>query len=881
MARQLRLNTRRMTAPRIHNGTVDRTRLTGLSHRLPGHQLVLVHAPAGSGKTTLLGQWHEMLQQAGAWAAWYSASETERDRINLADSLLLAIQNDKARTPGSGIDIAPFSDSNEAIERLVAQLKLSTEAREPVDRHLILFIDDFHLIDGEAEAATINALLSAFAETLTLVLASRIRPALPLGRLRARGELLELAVSDLQFSVSETRSFFRSALGLELSMEESAQLHGTTEGWAAGLRLASLVPSGLSNNFWQGAPAGSQRAFAEYFLDEVFAGLPDDAIRFLECTSILDSLTPDLCDALMQEPGSAAVLERIERSQLFITELHGRQRWYKYHHLFQEFLQARLQTHGPEMIIGLHERACEWFITANLPIEAVHHAFQARMPERAAELIERYCTYDYLSFGRFETYYRWMTQLPKEYREARPLLMFLLIWRYINTRQFLKAEQTLGVIETAARNPASTASRIARETGIDIAGRLDLMRALIGAYDGNLARARHHCNKLEERPLDQLAFGLVDYHSIRSYVAYNDGDLDLAERLTWRANAAYEEIACHWGKIHSQCIAVMSYIARGRLSDAAQVLSGTLESARIHFSDQSYMVALPAVLDGLLAYNQGNLERAENLWVSALSRSGHGLATGLTERQEIAICGLVRAYDATGRSQEASALLLTYSRRAFETEDFRLEFRLNIELADRAFKLGNLLEARRYFERVMTRHPEALARFPASAWQVWEPFGLMEVREKIAVQASTEAIMILDRLAQSARAQDRICSALCCEAFAARVEGQTETSFASIRDNARGIGMLRLFDDFADRVPIGGTYHVTQAMPQNPANQTELTAREQEVLALLQHGLSNTEIVDVLGIKMNTVKSHLKNLFSKLGVRSRAQAMAKTRSIRD
>ena len=817
-----------------------------------------------------------MLQAAGAWTAWYSASETERDRISLADFLLLAVRDEQAGLPGSGIDIAPFSDSDEAVERLVAQLKLSTHAKAPAERHLTLFIDDFHLIDGEEEAETINALLSTFSDTLTLVLASRIRPALPLGRLRARGELLELTVSELQFSVAETQSFFRSASGRELSMEESAKFHDTTEGWAAGLRLASLVSGSPSDGFWQGAPAGSQRAFAEYFLDEVFAGLPEDVIRFLEFTSILDNLSPDLCDAVMGKPGSAPVLERLERSQLFITELNGRQRWYKYHHLFQEFLQARLQARGSDMAVRVHQRASEWFIAANSPIEAVHHAFQARMPERAAELIERYCTYDYLSFGRFETYYRWMTQLPKEHREGRPLLMFLLVWRYINTRQFLQAEQTLSAIEEAARDPAGSVSRIARETGIDVVGRLDLMRALIAAYGGHLATARQYCDRLEERPLDQLAFGLVDYHSIRSYVAFNEGDLDLAERLTWRANAVYEEIACHWGKIHSQCIAAMSYIARGRLADAAQVLGGTMESARAHFSDHSYMVALPATLDGLLAYNQGNLERAESLWLGALPRNG-GLATGLTERQEIAIRGLVRVYDLTGRSQEASALLLTYSRRAFETEDFRLEFQLNIEQADRAFKFGNLLEARRYFERVMMRHPEALARFPRSNWQIWEPFGLMEARERIAAQAPAEAIAILSRLAQSARSQDRLCSALCCEAFAARIEAQSEASLASLRDRARSFGLMRLFDDFADVPTTGGAWSAaTRTTSQASGDRTELTAREREILTLVQRGLSNTEIVDVLGITLNTVKSHLKSVFSKLGVRSRTQAMLKT-----
>lgn len=862
-----RYSDRNTTAPRLHVGFVDRPRLSEHVRALPRYRLVVVHAPAGSGKTSLLSQWALALREEGALAAWYSATDNTRDHLHLADCLLLSVL--RAARLDTADSLLPEDKDPDA--RLISALLNLPAAEQGTRPHLTLFVDDFHLIEGDAEIRTLTRLLSEMTERLTLVVAGRLRPALPLGRYRLHGELLELSTRELQFSAREVQFFFRAALGRELSAQEAAQLQSSTEGWAAGLRLTTLIENAPDSTFLRCAPAGSQREYAEYFLDEVIAGLPDDLCRFLERTSVLEALTPELCDAVTGQDSSVATLDRIERAQLFITELPGSRRWYKYHQLFQEFLQARLQTRDPALVPELHARAAEWFIQANMPFDAVRHAFQANRPERAAALIERYCTFDYLSYGRFDTYSLWMSQLPQDSRESRPLLMFLMVWRYINLRQFLRAEQVLYTLEQA-HDDGGMMRQIAENSGMDISGRIDLMRALIGAYGGDLVRARRHIDRIAESRLDDLPFGQVDLLSIHAYVALNEGDLEQAERLTWRANTIYDEIGCHWGRIHSLCIAGMSYLARRRWEDADRVLEAATAIAQRHFSDGSYMIALPSALRGILACNRGDLVQAEALWSASLPVVDGTGVPGLWERKLVALLGLIQLYDRQGRENEAIGLLRRYRQAAIEEEDFRMEFRLNIEWADRALRSHDLAGAQQPFGQVLRQRSEAKARFGPDIWQIWEPFGILMARAASTGLRAGDAKAILTGLIEKAQAQSRSASAILCRAV---LSGLSPSPLGAEPDESRqeidAIGLSEALDDLQDP----SSREPCSLAPGEPVRIADLTPREREVLALMRLGARNHEIGERLGININTVKTHTKSIFSKLNVRNRTEAAIK------
>ncbi|HBF28652.1 MAG TPA: hypothetical protein DDW73_03325 [Rhizobium sp.] len=874
--RRTNLLNRRSLPPHTSAGVIDRPRLTSLAGFLARHRLALIHAPAGSGKTTLLAQWYQAAHAADVHTVWYSASDLDRDPIHFADYLLLAIE----QTTGFSGDFIPTSDNADALRRLVGVV-----ADLVLARPLVLFIDDYHLSEANGGAETINALLSARLANVTIVLASRNRPSFALGRYRANGEMIEVSVKDLQFDEGETEAFFRLVSDVALSSTQSRQMHNHTEGWAAGLRLASLVLGRTSENFMEAAPAGSHRAFADYFLEEVISGLPATVYDFLTQTSILETFNADLCDAVTGRNDAGATLVRLEEGQLFIVTLPGQQRWYKYHHLFQEFLQTRLYGESLERFCDAHARAAKWFIASGSPIYAVRHAFLARQPQWAAELIESYCLYDYLSHGRFETYSHWMQQLPRNSREERPLLMFLLVWRYINLRRFLQAEQTLKAIETAASDPKSRLSMIARDNGVDIKGRLRLMRALIGSYGGDFSVSQMHLKALDNRELDQLAFGQVDLDSIQSYVAYNEGDLVRAERLTFKAKGIYDAMACHWGGIHSRCIAAMSYLARGWFSDAEVLLKDAFSVAKEHFAETSYMVALPCALLGIVSQNAGDELQAEDLWLRAIPAEALTHVSGLSERVLVATINLGRLYDSQGRSEEASALLAHASLRAYETEDFRLEFQLAIERADRALRSGNAAEGRREWERIGLQLTEAQRRFPSCIWQIWDAFAILEARMLAAGGLMHVAIERLDAVAKVARAQGRSVAAAQCEALAIvyRYESSnTNDSRKAIQaymDQAEEVGLARVIQTFVfsfPEIPAKRGNAVHPGARPKPERDALLTGREIEVLELLQVGLSNKDIAARLGINLNTVKSHVKSIFEKLDVKTRTQAVLRT-----
>src|SRR4051794_40054332 len=402
--------------PPARAGAVPRPRL---SDRLAGDggRLTLLSAPAGFGKTALLRSWLADPDASRA-IAWVSLDEGDQDATTFWAYVVAAL--DRA-VPGVGAGALTLLEAgHQPTEQLLGGLlnELSVLPGE-----VTLVLDDYHLADGPGVQPGMSFLLSHLPTQLRLVISTRADPALALPRLRARGELTEVRAADLRFTVDEAADFMRGVTGLQLARDDVLALEERTEGWVAALQLAALSLQGRDDvsSFIAGF-AGDDRYVVDYLVEEVLDRQPEPVRRFLLETSILERLTGPLCDAVTGGAGGSAMLERLERANLFLVALDDQRRWYRYHHLFADLLRSRLpDDHDRDDVAELHRRASSWHDRTARPVPAVRHALAAGDLERAADLVE--LAIPGLLRDRQEAILRrWMRDLPDEVVGRRPVL---------------------------------------------------------------------------------------------------------------------------------------------------------------------------------------------------------------------------------------------------------------------------------------------------------------------------------------------------------------------------------------------------------------------------------------------------------------------------
>ena len=408
--------------PAARAGLIPRA---GLLSRLQAgvqSRLCLVDAPAGSGKTTVLTQWRAI---AGAGrVAWLSLEEGDNDPRRFWTYVVEAM---RIVEPGVGVaTLAALGGPSADLYRAVLPGLLNELGA--VGRPLFLVLDDYHLISDPSCHQTLGFFLEHLPAGVHVVLATRVDPPLPLARMRARGELAELRVPDLQFSDEEASELLNGSMGLELAADDVERLAELTEGWAAGLYLAGLSLRGRQDpSAFIASFHGDNRHVADYLATEVLARQPDTIRTFLLRTSVLERLSGPLCDAVLQTEGSAQVLGELERSNLFLIPLDDQRRWYRYHHLFAQLLGLELGHREGGLVPVLHRRAAAWHRQAGNLDQAVHHAGAAGDFSEAAAMIARHWL-GYWRRGRQATVARWLDGLPEEASRADPPVAYVAAW---------------------------------------------------------------------------------------------------------------------------------------------------------------------------------------------------------------------------------------------------------------------------------------------------------------------------------------------------------------------------------------------------------------------------------------------------------------------
>ncbi len=461
--------------PRPRPKVIPRRRLIERLNEGLHRKLTLISAPAGFGKTTLVSEW---VADRGRLTAWLSLDEGDNDPARFLAYLVAALQT-VATNIGEGVLGGLQSPQPPPIESMLTALlnEITT-----LPDHIVLVLDDYHLIDAKPVDHAVAFLLEHLPPQMHLVMTTREDPQLPLARLRAPGQMTELRASDLRFTVSEAAEFLNPVMGLNLSAADIAALEDRTEGWIAGLQLAAISMQGHQDTtgFIQSF-TGSHHFVLDYLVEEVLQQQSESVQTFLLRTSILANLCGPLCDAVLLDPSASGqeTLEYIERANLFLVPLDSERRWYRYHHLFADLLRQRLHqgiasSTGDKLgdVTELHRRASVWYEDQNLEIEAFQHAAAAHDVARAERLIEGERVPLYFR-GTVVPVVKWLESLPKTVLDARPSLWMM----YASVSLFVDhttVGQKLQVAETALHGTELD------DRTRDVVGRIASMRATLG-----------------------------------------------------------------------------------------------------------------------------------------------------------------------------------------------------------------------------------------------------------------------------------------------------------------------------------------------------------------------------------------------------------------
>jgi LuxR family maltose regulon positive regulatory protein len=612
----------KLYVPRYRANAVPRSRLHERLDEGARRDLTVVSAPAGFGKTTLLADWS---QRSELPVAWVSLDGRDDDPVRFLLYVIAAIETVHEDFGKSTRAFLGSLQSREELEPVLTAL--SNEILElPSD--FVLVLDDYHAVRSETIHDALAFLLNHWPPPMHLVIAGRTSPPLPLPRLRARGRLTELGAPDLRFTYEEADDFFGRTMGLNLTAERIAALEEGTEGWIAGLQLAAHALKDREAEFRSmEAIADGARYVFDYLAEEVLSRQPEDVREFLLKTSIVETLSGPLCEALTDTTDGQEMLEWLERNNLFLVPLDDEGRYYRYHHLFAAFLRERLGRIHSEEIPKLHRRAGLWEEADGCLSGAIEHALAAEDFDRAAELIEE-------ETGVRRTYVdaslllRWLGTLPDDLVRRRPQLSLLYAWALAHSGELEDAERRLRDTEEAMKLDAGASTAGLSDERRTMLGEICIIRARMAAMRENAPLTTELSNQaLDLLPEDELHLrGDVALDLGHAYCSV--GDIESASEAFGRAAAtgrAADDLRTALFALRYQA---SLEISRGRLRKAQELLSDGQRLAESRLDGVPSVAGIIHTGMGELLYERGDLDGARRLLEEGIEQGGRSYGRG-------------------------------------------------------------------------------------------------------------------------------------------------------------------------------------------------------------------------------------------------------------
>src|SRR5579871_939209 len=847
------------------------------------HKLTLISAPAGFGKTTLVSEWLAGCERP---AAWLSLDEGDNDPARFLAYLIAALQT-IAPTLGKGVLGVLQSPQPPSTEALLTTLLNDLTA---IPNQFVLALDDYHLIEAQPIDQALTYLVEHLPPQMHLVIATRQDPGLPLARLRARGHLTELRAADLRFIPAEAANFLNQVMGLGLSAEDITALEQRTEGWIAGLQLAALSLQGPPDAAsFISSFTGSHHFVMDYLVEEVLQQQPASVQTFLLRTSILERLCGPLCDAVVRDPSASgqATLDYLDHANLFVVPLDNERRWYRYHHLFAELLRQRLPQslaaspgEATSQVNALHIQASQWYEEHDLGLEAFQHAAAAHDVERAERLMDGRGIPLHFR-GAVKVLLDWLAELSPPVLDARPSLW----WRY--AALLLVNGQTIGVEEKLdAAEAALPDIEVDEQTRNLLVGRIATARA-------TLALTRYQVETMLAQSRRALEYLPPDNRSLRANAHWTLGYAYQLQGDRAAARRAFTDGIALSQSARDIFTTILATIGLGNIQEADNQLAQAAETYRrvLHLAGNQPLQIISEAHLGLarVLFEWNDLEAAEQHGQEALH--------------------LARQYESIVDRFVSCEVLLA---------------RLKLAQDDVAGAAAMLAEASQsaHQQHFMDRIPEVAAAQVltllrqgklAAAAHLAETHALplSQARVHLAQRNPSAALAVLARLRVQVEARgwaDERLKMLLLQALALQAQGEEEQAVSLLGDAlalAEPGGFIRLFVDEGDPMAHLLTAVAAQGMLpdytskllavfESKQQQSEASAlqppsahpliellspREREVLQLIAQGLSNQEISERLVLALDTVKGHNRNIFDKLQVQRRTEAVARAREL--
>ncbi len=889
----------KIAAPQPHRNAVQRRALLIRFAESGRERVFFIHGPAGHGKTSLMLQADAAARAKGMATGWLSLDETDNDNRRFLGQLQRIFDG-----LGQGHPNAAGIDPEPAVSEPGPAWLFNQVMR--IERPTAIFLDDLHTVTNPATIGLLRQLLLSSPPHLHWYIASRTLPDLAVARLVVNEEAVIIEARELRFTRDETRTFFERAGRFELTPEEQETIYQITEGWPAALQLYRLalhspdVRADLRQRLRH-----QPRELTDYLADNVLAHQKPEVKDFLIRTSWLQRMSAPLCDAILGRSDSYDILSTLERAGLFVRRHTSEEGWYTYHAIFSQFLQHHARSVGPDSVKDIHRRSAEWYRANGFLEDAIHHYCQAGEYAQAADsfdiLAERL-----VPDGQMVTVERWSDEMPLAELERRPGLTAKVVWAlsFLLSRH-RKLDPLLKILREAPRSLAMTADPT-------------VARCMARLLEDDLADAKRIVTDLNTNEPSTSAFRAFELSAVanaRGYAAMASGDFDDALAQLVRGRELSDQGGATFTWAYSIGKTAITLIAQGRLQEAQVRIRAALADPRM-FAVESISKACLASGYIMALYEADELDTTLEFFLTVRDRTANAF---IHDYLVVAYTAIARIYDVRGQPERALNTLDEAEDLAYAGHWPRVTRLIKWARVHRELLAGRLDQA----QIIAGRIAEAEAP-PAVDWVRFSEEVAGEEIGLIRLDIHTgEPRRALDRLAPvlaAAETHKRVFRQIKLYALAALAEMKLGNEAAAHRRLERALrlatpgGYLRSFLDegemmaqllmaharlkggarpgpstcYCDRATGDFLVRLVQAISGDPGDQTAapkdvvasaagrlegFTKRELVALSMLVKYASNEQIAAAMFVTKDTLKYHLKNIYGKLGVSTRLEAI--------